>query len=486
MLKKNLITILFFIVLSYCTVLTSCKKNFLEVDPIGRLIAKTTNDYNNLFYTTSLLATGSSDIQITLSDEVAGVSTYLNPAAVRIQKAFRWENDIYLDNEDAVEFTRLTAQVYLLNKIANEVMSSTDGSESEKRALQAEALATMAWSYFMLINYYGKPYNPATAAADPGFPIVTEADAAVTSFSRASVQEVYDFIIKDLTENIPALPRNSNFGLRQRMNKSAAIVLLGKVYLFMGRYTEALEQLNLAATLLPTNVTTELYDYNQTLVLGGSWGYSPTVNSYTNGPLPFQSNEGMLARNFTSSFMESSNLLLLTQEAYQLYGANDQRKKLFTSKANPISTNVTFPLNMVRRYGYNTVPSYGITYPEYFLLRAECKARTNDLTGAKDDLETLRKKRMPAADAVVNISDRNQMIRFIINERQREFALNGYRWFDMRRLSVDPLFANDVYTHKIFDIQGNIVSTYTLPKERLTLRLPLKIMAQNANLTNNP
>jgi hypothetical protein len=81
------------------------------------------------------------------------------------------------------------------------------------------------------------------------------------------------------------------------------MILLAKVYLFMGRFSESLSRLNSAASVLPTNVTTDLYDYNQTLAVCGGWGYSPTVNSYTNGPAPVLSNEGMLARNFNSRFM---------------------------------------------------------------------------------------------------------------------------------------------------------------------------------------
>ena len=141
---------------------------------------------------------------------------------------------------------------------------------------------------------------------------------------------------------------------------------------------------------------------------------------------------------------------------------------------------------MARRFGYNSIPSNGITYPEYFLLRAECKARTNDLAGAREDLEILRKKRMPATDAVVNISDRNELIRFVIDERQREFAMTGYRWFDIRRLSVDPLFSGKTYTHVIYDISGKALETFTLTPDRMTLRLPLKLMAQNPSMDNNP
>ena len=474
-------SILFFALL---TLIGSCSKDFLEVDPVGKVIAQSVNDYNNLFYTSVLYATSFSDCQTALSDEVAAINTYLNPAVASIQRLFRWEKDIYNEDEDASEFTRLMQQVYLLNKITNEVMSATDGADSTKRSLQAEARATRAWSYFMLINYYGKPYNEATATTDPGFPIITEADAATTAFSRASVKEVYDFIVKDLTESIPFIPVNAT--VRTRMNKSAAMVLLGKVYVFMGKYTEALQQLNAAATNMPTNMTVDLYDFNTTLATGGAWGYSATVNSYTNGPAATVSNESMLARNFLSNYLPTSNYLVLTKEAYELYGSNDQRKKLFTSKAYPVTANITFPLNMVRRYGYNSGPSYGITYPEYFLLRAECKARTNDLAGAKADLETLRVKRMPAADATVTVSTQNDMIRFVINERRREFALFGFRWFDIRRLSVDPLFASDTYKHNIYDINGNITDTYTLSPDRLTMRFPLKIMAQNPGITNNP
>ncbi|MNY55305.1 hypothetical protein D3C86_1912700 [compost metagenome] len=64
---------------------------------------------------------------------------------------------------------------------------------------------------------------------------------------------------------------------------------------------------------------------------------------------------------------------------------------------------------------------------------------------------------MPATEVPVNVGTREEMIRFVINERRREYAMLGYRWFDIRRLSVDPIFANDIYTHNIYNMQGVIV-----------------------------
>ena len=92
---------------------------------------------------------------------------------------------------------------------------------------------------------------------------------------------------------------------------------------------------------------------------------------------------------------------------------------------------------------------------------------------------------MSATDAAVNITDQNTLIKFIIDERTREYALQGYRWFDMRRLSTDPLFANKVYQHNYYKSDGT-VTTYALTPDRFTLRFPQKVINQNPGMVNNP
>jgi hypothetical protein len=96
---------------------------------------------------------------------------------------------------------------------------------------------------------------------------------------------------------------------------------------------------------------------------------------------------------------------------------------------------------------------------------------------------------MPVADAVVPSAiagDQTALIKFIIDERIREFALEGYRWFDMRRLSVDPIFAGMTFTHTMYNADGT-TTVYTLRQpDRLVMKFPKNITDANPNMPDNP
>ena len=124
--------------------------------------------------------------------------------------------------------------------------------------------------------------------------------------------------------------------------------------------------------------------------------------------------------------------------------------------------------------------------PDLYLLLAEARARTNDLAGAREALLALRTRRMPASSAAEMPQTQEALVRFVIDERRREFATLGFRWFDMRRLSVDPLFAGTVYTHTVYDADGSVKATHTLRPERFALRFSPKLLSQSPGLVNNP
>ena len=111
------------------------------------------------------------------------------------------------------------------------------------------------------------------------------------------------------------------------------------------------------------------------------------------------------------------------------------------------------------------------------------------MSGAIADVETLRKNRMPVADAPVPVDtagNQTNLIKFIIDERIREFALEGYRWYDMRRLSVDPLFAGMNFTHTLYNANGT-TTVFTLKQpSRLVLMFPRNVADANPEMQNNP
>lgn len=465
------------------SMLSSCKKNFLEVTPRGRLVASQTSDYELMLNGLTLLGTGAS-AQAFLGDEVAGFNPFFDASVARTQRLFKWEADVYDRDQTASEMTTYMQWIYLYNKIINEVMDSQGGTEQEKKRIRAEALGNRAFTNFQLINYFAKPYNVTTANTDPGFPIITASDVTETSFSRGTVQGMYDHIITDLTTAIPDLP--SNVQHRLRMSRPGAESLLAKVYIFMGRFNEALPLLNnclnsLSGAAVPIN----LYNYNTEFVTGGVFlpvnQFGPTI------PQDPDFREAIFNRVASPGLGQfTNNALILSPEAVSLFGTTDQRRRMFIN--NPYPSGSVYPLGMLRRYGPARM-FVGMMLPEIYLFRAECHARANNLTAAVADLELLRRNRMPLANAAVPTAaqaTRLTLLNFIMDERIREFALQGNRWYDMRRLSVDPLFGQKIFIHRVYDQTGNIISTFTSTPERLVMRFPGIVINQNPGMENNP
>jgi len=463
----------------------SCKKSFLELTPKGMVIAQTTNDYDLMFNSLNLLNMNT-DAQVPLGDDAAASSTYFAGAALRTQRLFEYDAAVYDNGQSAPEMLVPMQSIYLYNTVINSVIGSSGGSTAQKQALQAEAMADRAWTYFLLINYYGKPYDSTTAATDPGFPIIKTSDVTTTSFTRASVQQVYDFIVSDLTTAIPNLGALS---FRTRMSKAAAEALLGKVYVFMRKFDQAIPLLNTAlADLNGSSVTVRLYNYNTDMQPGGVMALSASTGLPGLILLP-NSLENIFARQFSNSWSNTYGIhdILLSPQTYSLYDPSDLRRVFFSNtilgQSNALPPGVYY-----RDYPSQTM--IGMTLPDFYLLKAEAEARVNDLATAKTDVETVRNARMPAANAAVpanTATDQVALVKFILDERTREFALQGYRWFDMRRLSIDPTYSGVVNTtHTVYNNDGTISATYNLTTDRYVLQFPSLVIQQNPGMQNNP
>jgi len=485
--KHTLITII--ILLGLCT--SACKKDFLNLTPQGTQVAATTEDYRQLMNNKRLFVydfAGGWQGQVLMGDDVAAEESRFSSARSVSQKAFQWADDIFQsDDRDWTQELYLT-NLYTLNKVIAEIGQSTGGTEEQKKVVLGEAYASRAWLYFQFINFFGKSYVKATAGTDPGFPIITSSDVTVKTFSRASVQEVYDFIETDFKNAIAALPVTSESAVH--FNRAAAKGLLAKVYLFSGRNTEALQLFNEAfADNAASGSPARLYDYNAEFAAGGKFDpVSSSGPANSPGINYLDVTESVIAKSFYNTSYAGNgygnDFIVLSSKTTALYDSADLRLNFYAAQFPYQEPN---PSGRLAKIGVQ-YSKFGLQISELYLLRAECKARLNDLGGALADLLVLRNARMPASAAMVPASaaaTQTALLAFIFDEREREFAAEGYRWFDMRREAADPLFAAKTYTHSVYGDDGN-VTTYTLRKERLTMRLPYFITASNPNMPNNP
>lgn len=463
---------------------TSCKREFLEIEPKGYLIAQSTQDYrqilNAIHLTSSFTASGY------LGDEVAAQEAYFDGTGVRMQRLFRFDDRVYQPDElpnEVTDGSSYVQRLYLFNKIISEVMDSEEGTDMEKREILAEAKVGRAICHLMFLSDFSLPYNASTAMTDLGVPILNTSDVTNREFPRATVQEVYDFIIRDLFEALPDLGPLSH---RRKFSRLAAEFYLARVYLYMADFQKAKDHVDAAFQEIDkSNIGLQMYDYNDVLGAGGEWGADFDFGfGPSNKPLAADNTQIIYNIEMSSFFISSVNTFVFTPRTAALFDPTDKRLKLYTGQE--LFGDFTFPLGMRRYSGFFS--DIGPSLPDLYLMRAELRARLDDIDGAVEDVEYLRQNRMSEnVEVPTNVaSDQQELVRFILDERIREFALGGMRWLDMRRLSVDPIYSNTViYQHDLYDSDGNLVESFPLRKERFALKFGERMLAESIGLVEN-
>lgn len=303
-------------------------------------------------------------------------------------------------------------QIYAANVIYDGVNKSTALTESFKNQLQGEALFVRAFNHFYLVNIFGD------------IPYITSTDYKQNStVTRMPTALVYEQIIADLELAINLLPDTYVGNYRVRPNKATAQALLARVYLYYGNWSQAIDK----ATSVINNSSMYAWEENlNNVFLKEStttiWQLAPDYEGHN-------TDEG-------SAFIFFSgppSLVSLSDELMAQFSNTDLRKELWTKAVS--EGNSTWYHAYKYKEDADTAASleYSIQFrlAEQYLIRAEARARANDLLGAVEDLNKIRNTAgLPNTTAI----NQSEILEAILQERRLEFFTEqGHRFFDLKR-----------------------------------------------------
>jgi len=428
---------------------SSCD-NYLDIQPKGKVIPERIEHYDLLLNGTAtggpsaapitstsqadLIFGSADDFNITSSSigEVDDPNNYL-------VKWITWAKDVYASPDESIDQWSTPYQnIYIFNLVVNGIDEAIGSDENARKRVKAEARTLRAYEYYVLINSFATQYVEGDADSDLGVPIITEADVAQTYDSRATVQQVYDFIIKDLTESVNDLPDNNN--VYTRPNKGVAYALLARTYLQMGKYDLARTN---AVNALNENGVIEDYTQDIMSVLDLSVKYRKEQYMFKLFGYPYGFSSGYISDDLLSVFDTANDSRL---------GPNG----FWNLSMDWVQENGTWVQVPGEGYkftsGRNWYRNQSMSVSEMYLIRAECNARLSDgaLADVLDDLNELQSKRIRAYVnlTATDVADKNEALLLVLKERRREMSATGHRWYDLKRLNKESAFAKTI-THTI-------------------------------------
>jgi len=353
-------------------------------------------------------------------------------------------------------------QVYSANAVAATIPGDTDNDQL--KFYRAQAVGTRAFDYWVLAQLY--QFNYSTSKDKPCVPLITDENSAVASTEgapRATVQEVYDQIMKDLDECISLLSSTTvtpeqviDSKPKRMISLAVAYGLRARANLTMHKYAEAAADAQSAIT----NFTGRPYSIEEvskptfTSLDDPAWMWgiaiAETDRVVTSGIINYPSHVVTFCGN---GYVSVGAWKWIADDAYAQIPASDVRKGWFLDE-NLESRNLSAqqqnyiyefedipPYTQVKIDAYqgvvgqstnaNDIPLMRIE--EMYYILAEGQAMSGNPTqGLETFVNFIKQYRNPNYTATASSAEGVQEI--IYQDRRVEFFAEGLSWFDIMRL----------------------------------------------------
>lgn len=427
---------------------TSCN-SFLDIQPEGKVIPNTLEDYRQLL-TTAYNETYYDRAMADLRSDETTVSPdeYDQSSYGRIEK---WDDTTTDGSTAQFGWQSYYEAIFYANSIIDKQKDITEGSEADIRQLTGEAYMMRAYQHFILVNLYGQPYTRTGAPDTKAVPLKLNTDLEEVP-SRASVQTLYSAILSDL-ETAGNLMNKKEWDTpyKYRYTRFSAEALEARVYLYMGNWQKAYDT---AEQVLSEKA--DLQDLNTDNTLPDQYTSPEIINAaeliYNTG----MARAALVRKEFVDTY----------------YHEGDLRLSLFFGTPDD---NGNYPCNK----GGDTKYRCSFRTSELYLISAEAAARLNKPEEARSRLLQLMKCRYTAEAYVtlqqqVQAMDATALLTEILDERARELVYEGHRWFDLRRTTRPEI-------RKTIDGREYILKA---DDGRYTLQIPQAAVDANPGLKN--
>ncbi len=351
-----------------------------------------------------------------------------------------YSNSITAGNTGSV-WSGLYKQIYNANLAIEGVSAST--TLLNKNQWLGEAYFLRAFCYFHLVNYYGDVV------------LTTSSDYILNKdLPRVAQALVYKQIIADLVMAQSLLTPEYKDGAgvtttnRGRPNKFTASALLAKAYLYTGDWINAEAQATsvITATIGATSAYALLpaADIDKVFLAASAETIFNLVSLTANQDY-IAYNNNMAATIPYNALSWTGIAASISQSLLNAFVPNtatavDDRRKTFWLRRATMSASTTIPVvpsqakYFPNKYKSNVIGTENIILfrlAEQYLIRAEARARQNNLDGAKSDLDLIRTRAGLTGTTAVSQTD---VINAVLAERRLElFTELGHRFFDLKR-----------------------------------------------------
>lgn len=304
----------------------------------------------------------------------------------------------------------------------NDVLDHMEGKEiANYSRYRGELLFLRSWWYFNLYRTFG--VVPITQT------VVTPEQSK--RIPRCTEEEMYNLLFSDLSESAKFLPERRDAEVA-RVSKTAAYALLAKVCLTFQKHTEAKE------------VMEEIFK-DQNYGLMGTTAEAFDIGNKMNKEIIFATYYNKSTDNghgvwYSVPSTVESDIRNPTPEFKAIYTPDDNRYPLISTYTE-IGPNVYVMNKWYDTYDatYSTLVGNDfphLRYTDVVLMYAEAMNELDDLDTALEYLNKTRTRAGLVEITKTEVSGKNEFREVLAEERAKELALEGHRWFDLVRLGL--------------------------------------------------